>query len=735
MKGFIVLLFLPPLMFSGGGALCGAGGVGSAEAEAHYQRGLRLKSGEEYDSALKEFEHAITRSPDFIPAHREYQNIMLDFGFQEELVRDYGARVRKCPVSAGVHYLYGRLLDDPTQQAGEFEKALRIEPNYFWGHYGNAMIALRMGGNNLAKAELTKALAIEPSSPSARWAMGLVESAIGRHGAAIGIFEQLIQEDAYHREAYQSALSECVFLERWEAGGIISERAVRLFPRSAAVRAYRGYFLSRAGQRGEAIAAYEKAIAIEPLPFIFMRDLRLLYVKEGMYGKAIDLWKRSFGMQIACGENRLLPLWRQLEGAAGRAASAKDPARRGELVRAFVAMGWWAEAAAIDGSSEMSGAPAAQMLTAGEGERLIALLSRYGKRLRTELAQKKRRVSFSGAVRELKAAIEKDLGRSLISPGAVCSAPGIRWFGGSLGRPQPLLDILRGGNREIIFFENIFGRRINFEFGELLSCELRQRPDDEFGYWAATCCLSGDGVMEGESGLAYPPFTGYAIFCDATRWTPLCDMRRRQKRNPLESGWFLEEVGGVRIGRGEVRYSRMLERRLFEKVCRDIEHRGGASIQERLEGRCAAIVAEHEYQHLVDLRRHLPVWEHPVSCLVLACRNLFIPSLIEACFEERAIFRSLARCPEPLLGLLAVHAQLEGGEGPHLVASRRALSRIVKYIAAHSRKFPAIDCQRNILNQLYLLSGEEVRGIAQEIYSAAPHAGPQPSRSHHSLSL
>ncbi len=719
MKRLIVLLSLASLLIPGGGALCRAVGLCSAEAEARYRRGLRLKRAEAYDAALKEFEGAIARSPDYIAAHREYQNIMLDFGFQEELVRDYGARMREEPASAAAHYLYGRLLDDPAQQAGEFEKALRITPDFLWGHYGKAMIALRTGRNDLAKAELAKALAIEPSLLSARWAMGLVESAVGRHGTALWIFEKLLREDEYYREAYQSALSECVFLERWERGGIISERAVRLFPRSAAVLVYRGCFLSRAGKRKEAIESYEKALAIEPLPFIFMRDLRLLYVKEGMYKRAVDLWKDSFGVQIACGENRLLPLWRQLEGAVGNAEGGKDPARQGDLAKAFAAMGWWAEAAAIDGSGEMTGAAAAQLSNAGEGERLIALLSRYGKRLRTELAQKKNRISFSRAVAELKAATEKDLGRSLISPGAVCSAPGVRWFGENTGRPQPLLDILRGGNREIIFFENVFGRRINFEFGELLSCELRRSGGNEFGYWAATCCLSGDGVMEGESGLAYPPFTGYAIFYDATRWTPLCDVRRRQKRNPLESGWVLEEVGGARIGRGEVRYSRMLERRLFEKVCRDIERRGGGFIQERLEDLCAAIVAEHEYQHLVDLRRHLPVWNHPVSCLVLACRNLFLPSLIEACFEERAIFRSLARCPEPLLGLLALHAQLEGGGGPHLIASRHALSRIVKYIAAHPEIFPAIDCERNILNQLYLLSGEEVRGIAQEIYSAA----------------
>jgi tetratricopeptide (TPR) repeat protein len=581
------------------------------------------------------------------------------------------------------------------------------------------MIALRAGRIDLAEAELTAALAAEPSSPSARWAMGCVESAAGRHEAALEIFEQLLREDNYYREAYHSALSECVFLERFKKGARISERAARLFPRSAALLACRGYFLSRAGCCRRAIAAYEKATAIEPLQFIFVRDLRLLYVKEGMYEKAIDLWKVSFGKQIIRKENRLLPLWRQFEDAARRAAGGREPAQRRELVRALTAMGWWAEAAAIDGTHALSGLPGSLLSNAAEGEKLVTLLGRYGKSLGAEIAQRKRRVSFSSAVAELESATRSSFGRPLVLPGAIRSAPGVRWFADSPGHPQPLLDIVRGGNMEIILFENVFERKINFEFGELLCCELRRRPGEGFGYWSATCCPSGYGLMDGESGLAYPPFTGYAIFYDAAQWTGLCDVRRRQRRNPLEHSWFLEEVSGRRVRPKAVSYSRMLEKRLFEKVCRGIEHGQGEAIQGSIENLYAAVVAEHEYQHLLDLRRHLPVWEHPVSCLLLALRNLFRPSMIEACFEERAIFRSLACCSEPLLALLAVHAQLKGGEDPHSVASRRALSRIIDCVAAHPEEFPSIDCGRNILNQLYRLSGEQVRGIARKVRTRA----------------
>jgi hypothetical protein len=44
------------------------------------------------------------------------------------------------------------------------------------------------------------------------------------------------------------------------------------------------------------------------------------------------------------------------------------------------------------------------------------------------------------------------------------------------------------------------------------------------------------------------------------------------------------------------------------------------------------------------------------------------------------------------------------------------LRRIADYIAEHPGKFPAVDPRRNALNQLYLLDGGQLRGIARAIY-------------------
>lgn len=708
------LLLSAWLLISCASPLDGEARGGKADGEYHYHRGIRLRMADERDAALAEFGRALALAPECVEAHREMQNIMLDLGFQEDLIRYYAKRLVENPRSARARYLYGRLLDDPAQQDREFSRAIRLDPGFFWGHYGKAVAAMRRGKLKQARSSLRRALAIEPSSPHARLTLGMLESLSGKHEEALRIAEGLIGEDEVSRDAYDAALWECLLLDLRKKGGELSARGVSAFPRSAPLRALRGYFLAGEDDLA-AIDAYRKANASEPLAFVFIRDLRRLYARAGMHLEAVSLWREAFGSQLEREGNRILPLWRGLEESANAACARGDAGSLVDLARAYDAIGWWEEAAgmreALAGSGAITGDVAAMLESDDDGSRLLGALTRYGRDLAIRAAGEGRAISFRRAVRELGARTAGPLGRSLVVEPAVSSITGLQWFGGRGGRPQPLLDILRSGNRELIFFKNIFRGRLNFEFGEVIYCAPIRSEEGGFTYWAITCCLSGDGVMEGESGLTYPPFHGYAVFYDPGRWRDLCESRRLQRRNPLESGWFLEDAGGSPIGPLDICYSRMLERRLFEKVCAAVLLRPGERLESRIEDLYAGCVAPHEYQHILDLRRHLPIWRHPFRGLAVASRNLFIPSRIEEWFEERAMARSILRCGDPIICLLDVHAQLGGGDNPHARAARRLLGKIAAEIAGNPREFPEVNCRRNILNQLYLLEGERLREV------------------------
>ena len=713
---FLAMLIAIPT----GGVLRASAARESTEAWSHYKRGLELRRREDYDAALGEFREALALAPDLIEAHREYQNVMLALGFQEDLVRQYGDYLKKNPRSSPAHYLYGRIMDDPLVQDAEFRKAIALDRGFFWGHFGLAAVSFRLGRKGISGREIGEALLLCPSSMEGRRLEGIVESLSGRHEKALEIFQQLIRKDGDYREAYRLALHECRMLGLIDEGKKLSGRAVELFHRDTFLAASRGYFLARRGDTEGAIASYEKAVAMGPIPFFFLSDLRRLYAGEGLHGKAVDLWRVSFGTKLSKRENRILPLWERLEKAVDAVRDEGGHAALMELARAYVGMGWWAEAVAMMPAAGKSGViddEAAAMFAGAEaGGRLLEALRNYDLWFGIEIERDKNIVTFREAVAELGERARRAFGSPLIQPGAIRSMAGILWLGDRPERPQPLLQILREGNRDLVFFDNVFALNMDFNFSEVILCSLERSGDSGFYYWKTVGCLCGAGIADEGSGLTYPPFNGYAVYYDRAKWKDLCDERKVQKRDPLDGDWFIGEIAGRRVGAGEIIYSRILERRLFELVCRDVGEADERALIGRIEDRFADTVAEHEYQHLVDLRNYLPVWKRPLRGFFLACRAFFRPSLIETWFEERAILRSMARTEYPFLSLLSMNSQLGGVRGAHAVACRRVLGRIVGHVASHPQLYPEIDCRLNIMNQLYLLSGEKLNRIARLLY-------------------
>ncbi|MEI6632234.1 MAG: hypothetical protein WCP22_00285 [Chlamydiota bacterium] len=688
----------------------------SSPADAHYRRGLALRMSLRYDAALDEFRAATVLLPGHIPAHREYQNLMLDLGFQEELARDYGAAVRRNPGDPALRYLYGRLLDDPSSQDREFARVIALDPRFPWGHYGRAMNLLGRGDREGAEEEIAAALDGDRLFMQARIAKAHLESLAGRRERALQLYRELLRDEDAPGELFAAALSECQALDRTDEGAAISAIAAARFPGSPPLAAYRGYFLARGGDRAGAVEWYENAARAGPLPFVFAQDLRRLYADSGLHGKAVGLWRSLFGMQLSAEDNRLLPLWRRVEETARAAPPGAGPAAFAALAESYEAMGWWAEAASVRRAEGGDAARGGPLAADAEGVKVLDALGRYGKWLDSGTRRRSPRISFPRAVGELTRVTAEAAGRPVVLPGSIRSLAGVRWFGDATGRPQPLLDALRGGNREIIFFENVCARRMTFEVAEVIRCALRRGDARGPFHWETTCCPSGSGVMEGESGLAYPPFTGLAVFYDPSRWSDLCESRGSRRRDPLGHSWFLDETGRGPLGPREVLFSRMLEKRLFEKVCRSISCPAGEPIEARIEDRYAELVAAHERLHLGDLRRFLPVSKHPARCIGLAARALFSPRRIERWFEERATVCSLARGGDPSLWLLTVHAQLAGATGAHRDACRRVLDAIVGRVASRPGAFPGIDGRKNILNQLYLLDAETLRAVVRELY-------------------
>ena len=392
----------------------------SSPADAHYRRGLALRMSLRYDAALDEFRAATVLLPGHIPAHREYQNLMLDLGFQEELARDYGAAVRRNPGDPALRYLYGRLLDDPSSQDREFARVIALDPRFPWGHYGRAMNLLGRGDREGAEEEIAAALDGDRLFMQARIAKAHLESLAGRRERALQLYRELLRDEDAPGELFAAALSECQALDRTDEGAAISAIAAARFPGSPPLAAYRGYFLARGGDRAGAVEWYENAARAGPLPFVFAQDLRRLYADSGLHGKAVGLWRSLFGMQLSAEDNRLLPLWRRVEETARAAPPGAGPAAFAALAESYEAMGWWAEAASVRRAEGGDAARGGPLAADAEGVKVLDALGRYGKWLDSGTRRRSPRISFPRAVGELTRVTAEAAGRPVVASSVGC---------------------------------------------------------------------------------------------------------------------------------------------------------------------------------------------------------------------------------------------------------------------------------------------------------------------------
>ena len=82
--------------------------------------------------------------------------------------------------------------------------------------------------------------------------------------------------------------------------------------------------------------------------------------------------------------------------------------------------------------------------------------------------------------------------------------------------------------------------------------------------------------------------------------------------------------------------------------------------------------------------------------------------------ERNAQVTAIAEGPTPRAGL-AVCCSMLGGSGPHSLGYEEIVQGIVDEIAKHPARYPTIDTQRVIVQQLHRLSDRQVRAAARQL--------------------
>ncbi|HSM51050.1 MAG TPA: tetratricopeptide repeat protein, partial [Thermoanaerobaculia bacterium] len=181
------------------------------------------------------------------------------------------------------------LLGRPAEAAAEFRRALALQPNAVEAQLGLASALERQGLAAAAEAAYRRAIELQPGW----WATH----------SHLGVFQLLRGEFAAAVESFRAA--------------------VRLSPDNTRALANLGAALQQAGRHGEAIAEYERSIAIRPTASA-LSNLGTCLFYLGRYGEAVPAYERALALQPGSGV-----LWLNLgdalrwnEPAGERSASA-----------------------------------------------------------------------------------------------------------------------------------------------------------------------------------------------------------------------------------------------------------------------------------------------------------------------------------------------------------------------------------------------------------------------------
>jgi hypothetical protein len=128
-------------------------------------------------------------------------------------------------------------------------------------------------------------------------------------------------------------------------------------------------------------------------------------------------------------------------------------------------------------------------------------------------------------------------------------------------------------------------------------------------------------------------------------------------------------------------------------------------------------VFNHELQHLSDARRFLPVMSHLLVNLYHFIAMGLSAFRAEAWLEERAQLRALAYAEDPYAALAQAAAFLESdpSRSAHGRGYTDLLRQFVDYLADHPDLYPELDRSAVLVHQLFRLSAEDIRSIAEHL--------------------
>lgn len=329
-----------------------AGSHGTASPEVHNIIGLMLgRKGSDTSQVVAEFNEALRLRPDYAEGHNNLGLVLAQNGDDEKASSEFREAVRIRPDYADAHANLGAvlLLSDVEQAISELEKAISIDPTLIKAQFNLAEAYGNSPSHGSAKQieQLRKIISIAPDFGRAHLALGKALLHEARVSDAIVELRDATRLDPTSGEAhYQLGLALARSDQQQEGAAEVKKgrelSAADERNQNAELDISEGRATLQKGELQEAEAKFRHAIKLQPDSAVAQHFLGLVLEEEGDTTAAIAAYQRAVELNPGDLNSRqsVLRLSPQetpaqvptaAEGANSKPSSADDPVKVAEL--------------------------------------------------------------------------------------------------------------------------------------------------------------------------------------------------------------------------------------------------------------------------------------------------------------------------------------------------------------------------------------------------------------------
>ena len=241
-----------------------------------YEEGRLLQQKGKLSSAERAYKKAIKVNPDFVEAHNDLGNVLLDRERPQEAYITFKKALKLRPD----HPMLLTNLGNALQLQGEIEKAIEwfnkaiIQDPGFAGAHNNLANALRdLGRYREAVVAYKQAIKFNPGLADTYYNLGSILNELDEFDEAVSNFKKAIKIDPRHKVAHNGLGNALSYQGEMDKAIASYLRAIEIDPGHKEAHNGLGNALSDMGEIGKAIASYRNAIEINPEPADIYRTL------------------------------------------------------------------------------------------------------------------------------------------------------------------------------------------------------------------------------------------------------------------------------------------------------------------------------------------------------------------------------------------------------------------------------------------------------------------------------